>query len=199
MHELAIRSIEASGYWGIFLLMVLENIVPPIPSELILGIGGIALARGTFDLQPLLAAATTGSVLGNYAWYALGDTLGYERLRGFVDRHGRWLTVDWDDVERASDFFRRHGQWMVFFLRFFPFMRTLISLPAGLSHMSAWKFLLFTAAGALLWNTLLLKGAEWLGSRFAQAEVWAGWAAIASVVVFLAWYVWRLVTWRPKA
>jgi membrane protein DedA with SNARE-associated domain len=138
MNELIIRLIEQGGYWGIFALMIIENVFPPIPSEVIMGLGGVAVARGTMSFWPLLAVGTLGSTLGNYVWFLAGDKWGYRRLQPFVDRWGRWLTLEWHDIERATAFFQRHGQWIVFALRFSPFLRTIISLPAGLTHMSHW-------------------------------------------------------------
>lgn len=198
MDELVIRIVMWGGYWGILLLMTLENIIPPIPSELIMGLGGVAVSRGTMEFFPLLIAGTTGCVIGNYAWYVVGHRLGYERLRPFVDRWGRWLTAEWEDVEKVSEFFRKHGHWVIFFLRFSPMMRTIISLPAGLSHMPLGKFLLFTALGSAIWNTLLIKGGQWLGSSFASAEKWLGWATIVTFAVFGIWYVYRVITWKPR-
>ena len=153
MDHWIIRLIEQGGYWGIAALMIIENVFPPIPSEVIMGVGGIAVARGTMNFWPLLAAGTIGSTIGNYAWFLVGDRFGYLRLKPLVDRWGRWLTMDWQDVERTTVFFLRHGPWIVFALRFSPFLRTMISLPAGLVHMRHWKFLTFTFAGAAVWNT----------------------------------------------
>jgi len=133
MTDWIIHLVEDGGYWGIAFLMALENIFPPIPSELIMGLGGIAIARGTMEFWPLLFAGTVGSTVGNYVWFLVGDWLGYERLRPLVDRWGRWLTLEWHDVEKCGDFLRRHGQWVVFGLRFSPLFRTMISLPAGLA------------------------------------------------------------------
>ena len=169
MNDWIVRLIEQGGYWGIFALMVLENVFPPIPSELIMGVGGIAVARGSMAFWPLLLVGTVGSTLGNYVWFLVGDRFGYARLRPFVARWGRWLTMDWRDVENASAFFRRHGQWVVFAMRFSPFLRTMISLPAGLSHMKHWRFLAFTFAGAAVWNTLLIHGGRML-ARFSGVE-----------------------------
>ncbi|MBW8755845.1 MAG: DedA family protein, partial [Sphingomonadales bacterium] len=112
MTEWILKLIEWGGYSGIALLMFLENVFPPIPSEVIMGLGGIAMARGTMDFWPLLFAGTAGSTLGNYVWFLIGDRYGYQRLRPLVDRWGRWLTMEWEDVERASRFFRSHGQWI---------------------------------------------------------------------------------------
>lgn len=198
MTEFIVQFIEDGGYWGIFFLMALENIFPPIPSEVIMGAAGIAVARGTMTFWPLLITGTAGTVLGNYVWFLLGDRFGYERLRPFIERWGRWLTLQWTDIEKATAFFRRHGHWVVFALRFSPFLRTIISLPAGLAHMPLWKFLLFTTAGAAVWNVLLIKGGEWLGSNLEQARVWIEWLTIATIVISVVGYLYRVMTWKPK-
>ena len=196
MADWIVHLIEQGGYWGIALLMFIENVFPPIPSELIMGAGGIAVARGTMEVWPLLIAGTLGSTLGNYMWFLVGDRLGYHRLEPFVRRWGRWLTMRWSHVESATAFFQRHGQWVVFVMRFSPFLRTLISLPAGLSHMSHWRFLLFTFAGAGVWNTLLIFGGKWLAGYFAEMHQLAG-ALIGGLVVLavLGW-LWRVWRWQ---
>ncbi len=197
MNDLIIRLIEQGGYWGILFLMALENIFPPIPSELIMGVGGIAVARGSMDFWPLLIAGTVGSTAGNYCWFLLGDRFGYARLEPFVARWGRWLTMEWDDIERAGRFFRRHGQWVVFAMRFSPFLRTMISLPAGLSHMKHWRFLTFTFAGAAVWNALLIQGGRMI-ARFAGVEQVLGTVILGVTVAILGWYAWRVATWKPR-
>ena len=198
MAEWILRLIEHGGYWGIVFLMAIENVFPPIPSEVIMGLGGIAVARGTMAFWPLLIVGTIGSTAGNYVWFLAGDRLGYERLRPIVDRWGRWLTLEWEDVESATRFFRRHGQWIVFALRFSPFLRTMISLPAGLAHMRHWKFLAFTAAGAAVWNAGLIVGGRWLSRYLSEAEHWLDWIVIATFALVLAAYAWRVATWKPR-
>ena len=196
MAEWILNLIEQGGYWGIALLMFIENVFPPIPSELIMGAGGISVARGTMQFWPLLIAGTIGSTLGNYLWFLLGDRWGYHRLEPFVERWGRWLTMRWSDVEDASSFFQRHGQWVVFVMRFSPFLRTMISLPAGLSHMKHWKFLAFTFAGAAVWNTLLIYGGKWLAAYFdAMHEVASG-VIIGLAVLAIAAWLWRVWRWQ---
>lgn len=199
MDEWIITLIEQGGYWGIALLMFLENVFPPIPSELIMGLGGIAVARGSMEFWPLLAVGTVGSTLGNYVWFLAGDRLGYQRLEPIVSRWGRWLTMEWEDVERASRFFRSHGQWIVFAMRFSPFLRTMISLPAGLSHMKHAKFLAFTFAGAAVWNTLLIIGGRWLNAYLAETQEWLGWIVLGSLVLVIGAYLWRVLTWKPRS
>jgi membrane protein DedA with SNARE-associated domain len=193
-----INLIEQGGYWGILFLMALENIFPPIPSELIMGLGGVAVARGTMTFWPLLLAGTVGSTFGNYCWFLLGDRFGYRRLRPFVDRWGRWLTMEWHDVEQATAFFRRHGQWVVFAMRFSPFLRTMISLPAGLAHMGHLRFLLFTFAGAAVWNTLLIHGGRLAAQYLGGFEGALGWGLVALTAGFVIWYIWRVATWKPR-
>jgi len=198
MHQFIIDAIQQGGYLGIFLLMALENIIPPVPSEVIMGIGGMLVGRGTMEFWPLLLIGTLGTTLGNYVWYWIGDKWGYERLEPFVDRWGRWLTVHWEQIVQAQVFFVKHGHWVVFFLRFSPFLRTIVSLPAGLAHMPKPKFLAFTFAGSIIWNALLIKGGEWLGSYFAESQEVLAWIVLGGIGLAVVGYVWRVVTWQPR-
>ncbi|MBH5322635.1 DedA family protein [Aurantiacibacter sediminis] len=199
MHEFIIDLIARSGYFGIFLLMVLENVIPPVPSEVIMGIGGILVDRGDMHFWPLLIIGTTGTVVGNYFWYWLGDKYGYERLEPLVDKWGRWLTVEWRDIEKGQDFFARRGHWVVFALRFSPFLRTIISLPAGLVHMPIWKFLSFTFAGSLIWNAALIGGGAWISRQLEESQDVLGWVIIGLIVLTVIGYIWRVMTWVPRA
>ena len=199
MTELIINLIAWGGYLGIFLLMAAENVFPPIPSEVIMGLGGIAVARGQMEMIPLILWGTAGTVAGNYFWYEIGRRCGYRRLKPFVDRHGRWLTMDWHEVEKLHHFFQRHGQWVVFFLRFMPAGRTIISLPAGMACMPHWRFALATAAGSLVWNCILAGAGYYLGSNFDQLHAYIGPAAVALTVVIILYYLYRVSTWKPRA
>jgi membrane protein DedA with SNARE-associated domain len=198
MTEWILRLIEQGGYWGIAFLMFIENVFPPIPSEVIMGLGGIAVARGSMEFWTLLLVGTAGSTLGNYVWFLVGDRLGYERLQPLIDRWGRWLTLEWQDIERACQFFRTHGQWIVFALRFSPILRTMISLPAGLAHMGHVRFLIFTFAGAGVWNAALIQGGRLLSRYFAEAQTWLNVIVIAAIALAIIAYVWRVVTWKPR-
>ena len=198
MHEFIIEAIARGGYLGILFLMAIENVFPPIPSEVIMGIGGVLVARGDMTFWPLMIAGTAGTVAGNYAWYWIGDHWGYERTRPFIDRWGRWLTIDFEHMEAASRFFHSHGQWVVFLLRFSPFMRTLISLPAGLAHMKLWRFLAFTTAGSAVWNALLIYGGTVLARYLKEYEAVMGWVIIGLIALALAGYVYRVLTWKPR-
>ncbi len=198
MNELILRLIEQGGYFGIFALMVIENVFPPIPSEVIMGLGGVAVARGTMSFWPLLVVGTVGSTLGNYVWFLAGDKWGYQRLQPIIDRWGRWLTLEWSDIERATAFFLRHGPWIVFALRFSPFLRTIISLPAGLAHMSHWRFLVFTFAGAAVWNAALIKGGQFLARFLANSTVVTDVIVFGGLGLVLAGYLYRVLTWKPR-
>jgi membrane protein DedA with SNARE-associated domain len=197
--ELILNLIAQGGYLGIFLLMALENVFPPIPSEVIMGLGGMAVARGDMAVVPLVLWATAGTTAGNYWWYWVGRRLGYERFRPFIERHGRWLTLDWEDVERLHRFFVKRGGGVVFVFRFMPTFRTMVSLPAGMTGMPLPRFLVWTFAGSLIWNTVLAYAGILLGSRFQALERYVGPAAIALTVVMVLGYLYRVATWRPRA
>ncbi|MBB4085343.1 DedA family protein [Sphingomonas carotinifaciens] len=199
MTDFILNLIAWGGYFGIFLLMALENIVPPVPSEVIMGLGGMAVARGDMTMIPLILWGTLGTTVGNYFWYYIGRHIGYERFRPFVDRHGRWLTMEWEDVERLHRFFVKHGQWVVFVFRFMPAFRTIISLPAGMTRMPLWRFLVWTFAGSTIWNAILAYAGLLLGSRFEVLDRYVGPAAVALTVMIVIGYVWRVVTWKPRA
>jgi len=198
MDELIFDVVEWGGYLGIALLMAIENIFPPIPSELIMGLGGVLVARGTMEFWPLLLVGTLGTTAGNYVWFWVGNRFGYQRLAPFIARWGRWLTLDWEHVEKASRFFQRYGQWVVFALRFSPFLRTMISLPAGLMHMSLWPFLIFTFLGSAIWNALLILGGAWLAPYIEQYEGVMSWIIVGSVALTFVAYLYRVATWVPR-
>lgn len=190
--------IDAGGYWGIALLMVLENVFPPIPSEIIMGIGGIRVGQGQMAMVPLLLFGTAGTTIGNYFWYLIGRTLGFHRLKPLVDRYGRWATLEWRDVEALNGLFARYGQAIVFVFRFMPALRTMVSLPAGLFRMGHVRFLLWTASGAMIWNVILAYAGYILGANFDEIDTYIGPAATVTIVLAGLFYVYRLITWRPS-
>lgn len=198
MNGWIVHLIQSGGYWGIAFLMVLENVFPPIPSELIMGVGGLAMSQGRMEFVPLLAAGTAGATIGNYILFLIADRLGLERLRPLMVRYERWVTLEWEDIEKAGRYMRRHGQWVVFVMRFMPMFRTTISLPAGLAHMRHWQFLLYTALGSAIWNTGLIFGGLWLGDTFKEADQWISWGTLAAIIIGIVWYIWRVLHWRPR-
>ena len=198
MTDIVLDFIAWGGYFGIFLMMVIENVIPPIPSDVIMGLGGMAVARGQMDFVPLILWGTAGSVAGNYFWYEIGRRFGYQRLRPLVDRFGRWATIEWEEVEKLHDFFVKHGQWVVFILRFLPAGRTIISLPAGMVRMSHWRFTLATAAGSLIWNCVLVGAGYYLGANFHELDRFVGPVSVATIVVIVIVYIYRIFTWKPR-
>jgi membrane protein DedA with SNARE-associated domain len=186
------------GYWGVFLLMMLENLIPPIPSEAIMSIGGIAVAKGQMNFALLVLAGTGGTVVGNLFWWEIGRRLGYERLKPIFDKWGRWLTMDWEDVERLRAYFDRWGGPTVLVFRFMPVGRTLISIPAGLMHMPFWRFVGYTAAGSAVWNVFLVGVGYALGAGLSDVERWVNPAVIAIAAGIVLLYMWRVLTWKSR-
>ena len=187
------------GYWGIFLLMALENVIPPVPSEAIMGLAGIAISQGKMNYFAVVATGTLGCVVGNWFWWEIGRRFGYERLKPMVDRWGRWLTLEWQDVEKLRRYFDRWGGITIFLFRFMPLGRTVISIPAGLMHMPFWRFTLFTAAGSLVWNVILVAVGMGLDANIAEIERYVGPVIGAFIALALAGYLYRIVTWKPRA
>ncbi|RYD57738.1 MAG: DedA family protein [Sphingomonadales bacterium] len=189
----------AWGYFGIFLLMVLENVIPPVPSEVIMSVAGIAASQGRFDFTLLVLVGTFGCIVGNLFWFEIGRRFGYERLRPFVNRWGRWLTLEWRDIEKMHDFFLKYGGITVFIFRFMPIGRTVISIPAGLMRMPFWTFVIYTTLGSLVWNLILVGVGFWLGTNFDAIEHWIAPIVSGIIVVLVAAYLWRVSTWKPHS
>jgi len=143
MEDWIIHLVEWGHYWGVGLLMLLETVFPPIPSEVIMTVAGVSAARGNMNLGGTIAAGTAGAMLGNWMWYWLAIKFGEARMRRFIDRYSRWLTLDWAEIERGQALFRKHGSIIVLVARMLPTLRSLISIPAGLFGMSLARFLFF--------------------------------------------------------
>jgi membrane protein DedA with SNARE-associated domain len=194
MGDWIVEVVGKLGYAGIFLLTLLENVFPPIPSELIMPLAGYHAAQGRFGLWGAIAAGSVGSALGTVLWYWIGHRIGERRLRDWADRHGRWLTLDGEDIDKSAEWFHRRGVWAVFICRMIPGLRTWISLPAGFSGMSMGKFLLPTVIGTVLWTTALTAAGYWLGAKYSNIDGVLGtvsWVVIGLIAVL---YVYRLMT-----
>ena len=170
MASWVMRTMQAAGYPAIVLLMFLENVFPPIPSELIMPLAGYMATRGQLALAGVIIAGTLGSVLGALPLYWAGRKLGEERLKDLADRHGRWLTVSRHDIELAKGWFDRHGGAAVFVCRLVPAVRSLISLPAGIGRMNLAAFIAYTTVGSALWTALLAWLGYVLGGRFTKVD-----------------------------
>jgi membrane protein DedA with SNARE-associated domain len=160
----------STGYFGIVLLMFVENVFPPIPSEVIMPLAGYMAAQGTLSLFGIIVAGMTGSVLGALPLYYMGRKLGEDRLKQFADNHGRWLTLSRKDIERAKGWFDRHGGAAIFFCRLIPGVRSLISIPAGIARMKILPFLAYTATGTGMWTALLAYLGYFLATEYTQVS-----------------------------
>ncbi len=198
MSDWIINLIDKTGYLGIAFLMFLETVFPPIPSEVIMPVAGLAAARGKFDIALVIVSGTAGAMLGNLFWYLAARAIGIERFKPLILRWGRWLTLDWAEIERAEKLFGRSGWAIVFFGRMLPTLRSLISIPAGLLHMRLSTFTIWSTIGTAVWTSVLGLSGFALGKRFDQVETYVGPLSIAVIVVIAAGYVWRLWTWRPS-
>ncbi|MGC5021609.1 DedA family protein [Micromonospora sp. DT47] len=173
--------IDSLGAVGVALLVALESIIPPIPSEIVLAMAGYLAAEGRFNVVLIVLAATAGSLLGALVLYWLGAALGEERLK-------RWLDhvplVDRDDLEKADRWFERHGRWAVLIGRVVPVVRSLVSVPAGANRMPLGEFVLLTTLGSGVWNSLIIGLGFALGSRWQQVEQYSNWFNYAIFAVF---------------
>ena len=193
MSEWIVRLIEQSGYLGVGFLMFLETIFPPLPSELIMPLAGVAAAKAQLSLPLAIASGTAGAMLGNIIWYLAARALGHDRLRPMVRKHGKWLTVTWKDVERAHRWFERHGIAFVFLGRLVPTLRSLVSIPAGLLDMRFRTFVIASTLGTALWTALLAGAGYKLQENFTRIDEVIGPVSNAILILLIAGYAWRLL------
>ena len=198
MFDLIVTVIERSGYVGIALLMFAENVFPPIPSELIMPFAGFAAARGELSLAGVAVAGSVGSLAGAVVWYAVGRALGVVRLKHWAARHGRWLTLAPEEIDRSSAWFRRRGPLAVLFGRLVPAVRTLISVPAGVAGMALAPFLLCSSIGTGAWTAVLALGGRALESRYDEIATWLDPVSSVIVAVLVALYLYRVATFRRR-
>jgi len=162
--------IGALGYIGLALLLVAENLFPPIPSEVVLPLAGFLVGRGDLSLWGAIFAATFGSVAGALVLYGLGRWGG----RRLVLRYGQWLRVDEKGLKDAEGWFRRYGDWVVLFARVVPVARSIVSIPAGTMKMPMLRFVLLTTLGSAVWNSILIGAGVVLGANWQAVEGWMG-------------------------
>jgi membrane protein DedA with SNARE-associated domain len=192
-----IQMIEQSGYLGVGFLMFLETVFPPIPSEIIMSVSGVAAAKGQMSLAGAIAAGTAGAMLGNVVWYLAARALGIIRLKPFIDRFGRWLTMDWDEVLRAERWFRTNGTFFVFLGRMIPTVRSLVSIPAGLLKMRFRTFFIASTLGTAGWTAAIAVAGYKLREQFSEVDAWLGPISNAVLVTLIVAYLWRVVRFRP--
>ncbi len=196
MSDWIVRLIEQSGYLGVGFLMFLETVFPPIPSEVIMSISGVAAAQGRMSLGWVIASGTAGAMLGNIFWYLAARALGIMRLRPLIHRWGRWITMSWGEVMRAERWFAIHGTAFVLLGRLLPTVRSLVSIPAGLLRMRFKTFLIASTIGTACWTALLAYAGFRMGERYADINAVIGPASNAILVILLVAYVYRVWTHR---
>lgn len=196
MFDFITRLIEQSGYLGIALLMFLENIFPPIPSELIMPLAGFTAARGDLSLAGVILAGSVGTVAGAMPWYYVGRHLGNERLKRWADRHGRWLTLKPSEIDRVDNWFDERCGRAIFFGHLIPTIRTLISVPAGVFGMGLSRFLLFTTLGGGLWTAILAGAGYLLEDSYDRVADYLNPVATLVVAGILITYLYRVATFH---
>jgi membrane protein DedA with SNARE-associated domain len=183
--------VDTLGPVGVGISILLETIIPPIPSEAVLGLAGVLINQGRMSIVPVILFATLGSILGAIFFYYLGRALGPQRSHAFLDR---LPLVETEDVDKTFGWFEKHGRSAVFLGRMVPIVRSFISVPAGVVRMPFGQFLLFTAGGSLIWNSVLVSVGVAAGDFIEKNLHYLDYVVVAAVVVAVAWFVYRKVT-----
>ena len=190
--------IHTAGYPGLVLVMFLENIFPPIPSEVILPLAGSLALEGRFTLLGVTAMGSTGSVGGALVFYTLGHLLGEARVRELIRRYGRWMMLSEEDFDKALVWFNRYGEGVIFFGRMMPIIRSLVSIPAGIASTNLVRFSLYTAIGTALWSFLLAFAGYLLGQSWPLVSQWISryekvilMLVVLAAVAFVAKRLWQ--------
>jgi membrane protein DedA with SNARE-associated domain len=189
-----VTGIVAAGGWpGVLALMFLENLFPPIPSELIMPLAGFAAARGQMSFTLAALAGIAGTLLGNAFWYELARAIGSARIRPLFARYGRWFAVDDKDFDKAEATLKRHGPVALFFGRLLPGIRTVISIPAGFALIPRRVFYLWTALGSAIWIVFLTTAGYWLEEHYDKVEGWLSplsYVVVGGIVAAYLWHIW---------
>jgi membrane protein DedA with SNARE-associated domain len=198
MFDWVVGLVEQTGYIGIALLMLAENVFPPIPSELIMPIAGFVVARGDLSAIGVVAAGTAGSLAGALLWYYVGRSVGCDRLKRWAGRHGRWLTLPPEEVDEAAALFNRHSGKAVLIGRLIPAVRTLISVPAGVAGMTLLPFLAYSTLGTALWTTLLTTAGYLLEEQNRQVGEYLNPLSNVILGLIALGYLYRVVAFRRR-
>lgn len=189
MDQWIINIMTSLGYWGIALLMFLENLFPPIPSELIMPLAGFTVAQKHMELIPAILAGIVGTILGAFPWYYAGKFISESRLERLADKYGKWITVTSKDIQKANRWFNKHGKKAVFFGRLVPGVRTLISLPAGINNMALAPFLIYSTIGTAIWITLLTYAGYLLGDNYHLVDEYLGPVSKIVLAILVIWFI----------
>lgn len=192
--------IDSWGYVAVGLLMFVETVFPPIPSEVIMPLAGVYAAQQGASLAGMVVAGTVGAMAGNIFWFVLAWKLGLDRFEGFLVRYGRVFTMDETEIARGRALFERFGPGLVGVGRVVPTIRSLISVPAGLVHMRPRTFLIFSTLGTFLWTMGLAVAGYVLGRNFAEIDRVLSPLSTAVILILFLVYLYRVIMWnRLKA
>lgn len=186
------------GYVAIAALMFLENVFPPIPSEIVMPLAGYSAAQGELSPVGVVIAGSVGSLAGAAFWFVIGWALGTGRVKRWSARHGRWLTLTPKDIAAGERWFRRWGGWAVLFGRLIPTVRTFVSVPAGMAHMPIPTFALFTTIGTVAWTALLAVAGMWLGNGPDAVARYLEPVSLTVIGGIVLYYVYRVVTFERE-
>lgn len=200
MENWVIQIIERLGYFGIAFLMFLDNVFPPIPSEIIMPSAGYTASRGQLQIIGVIVAGSLGSILAAAILYALGRKISHAALFRWTDRYGKYLFIQTKDLQMALEWFEKYGHRIVFFGRMIPAVRSLISIPAGMSRMPFWKFMLYSSLGTVIWTTFLAG----VGFYFGENQEFmlsimhrVGYVILFLTIAFFSWWFFKKI-YRKK-
>jgi membrane protein DedA with SNARE-associated domain len=186
------------SYPGIAFLMLLENVFPPLPSEVIMPMAGIRAGSQQLNIVGVIIAGVIGSLAGQVALYYLGAVIGKDRLKTWADKHGSWLALDGEEIDKADDWFEKHGTKAAMWGRVIPGVRSLISIPAGLAHMPLPKFLIYSAIGTTIWTAALAFLGYFLGQNYETVGRYISPAGKIIVGVVVLWFIVQVIKKRRE-
>ncbi len=200
MQEFIISMMNQFGYIGVFLLIAIENIFPPIPSEVILLFGGFMTTYSKLNIVLMIIFATLGSIIGAIVLYYIGKILNKDRLKKIISgKIGKILRLKNSDIDKADQWFDTKGNKTVFFCRFIPIVRSLISIPAGMSEMPMGKFLLYTTVGSLIWNTVLIILGAIVGENWTSIlNIFDTYSHMVAILLILIFVVFIYIFYKKK-
>lgn len=188
--------IDSGGAFAVAVLMFVENLFPPIPSELVMPLAGFTAARGEMNLLVAILAGWVGSILGAVFWFWIGKVVGEERLKHWAARYGRWLVLKPKEIDQACEWFNRHGGKAVLLGRLLPGVRTFISVPAGIADMHFGKFLFYSSLGTAVWTALLAVAGYYLEANYEAVSHWVGPLGTIVLVALVIVYFYKVATFR---
>lgn len=198
MNSIIERFMADGGYFVIAALMFLENVFPPIPSELVMPLAGYSAAQGDLSLVGVTLAGSLGSLAGAVFWFAVGWWIGADRVKRWSGRHGRWLTLTPGDIQAGQNWFCRWGGFAVLFGRLIPTVRTFISVPAGMARMSIVTFTIFTSLGTVVWTTLLAVAGYLLQRQADEVSAYLDPVSFTVLGLIVVYYLYRVLTFRVE-